>query len=91
MIKLKTRSVTVLTDDEVKLVSGGRDTDEHGDGNNTSWFCHSDGCTSNFCMSHECDSNLCASQGHCDSDQCTSFCDYPETQAGCESHECGGG
>lgn len=78
MIKLKTRSISVLTDDEVKLVSGGSRTDlNHSvDGCDGSWFCTSNECPSNFCMSDGCDSFFCVSEGHCDTNACNSFdCD----------------
>ena len=71
MIKLKTRRVTVLTDDEIKLVSGGGDPVKETDRCEESWFCMSDGCDSNFCNSNDCNSNICNS-GECDSNGCLS-------------------
>ena len=73
MIKLKTRNVTVLTDDEVKLVSGGlRTMDSNGchsggcdSGGCESWQCGSYGCESHMCWSNDCGSYLCWTDGNC--------------------------
>ena len=80
MIELKKRSITVLTDDEVKLVSGGRSSDLSficwsencgsficwSDGCDQSFVCYSDGCDSYACASDGCFSYGCASEGVCD-------------------------
>jgi hypothetical protein len=79
MIKLNTRSVTVLTDDEVALVSGGFRSDP------TSWGCGSNICGSGICGSDVCQSFGCDSLG-CDSYGCHSLgCN----SNGCESDGCG--
>lgn len=79
MIKLKTRSVTMLTDDEVKLVSGGTQTDSGGcwsffcdSGDCNSWFCDSMDCNSWYCESIWCDSWPSCETNDCDSDMCAS-------------------
>ena len=76
MIELKKRSITILTDDEVKLVSGGGfsvlslicDSDNCGSficmsDNCGSFVCMSDNCDSAFCESNECFSGVCMSEG----------------------------
>lgn len=77
MIKLKTRSVTVLTDDEIALVSGGAVTDTQGGETNR--------CGSDWCMSNECNSDWCISV-KCESDGCMSH--YCESEGACASHLC---
>ena len=78
MIKLSTRKVTMLTDDEVSLVSGGGiDTmDSRRCGSDGCW---SGGCWSDGCWSDGCNSDLCMSWGECESDVCVSL--------GCESSD----
>lgn len=66
MLKLKKRNVTVLTNDEVALVSGGVETYSTRCDNPSNW-CGSDGCTSDWCISNDCDSDGCISY-NCDSD-----------------------
>ena len=83
MIELKKRSITVLTDDEVKLVSGG--------GFSMSFVCNSDNCGSFICISNfDCGSFVCMSDGCdnsfiCMSDGCDSnICNSND----CFSHGC---
>lgn len=83
MLKLNKRKVTMLTDDEVALVSGGGDTmDSQRCGSGGCW---SNGCASDWCMSNNCISENCMSV-NCESDTCPSVgC---ESQTGCFSMGC---
>lgn len=78
MLKLKKRTVTVLTNDEVSLVSGGIET-MSGRCDNPSNWCASGNCTSDWCGSFGCDSDGCVSN-ICDSDgTCASYnCNYTD-------------
>lgn len=89
MIKLKMRSVTMLTDDEVKLVSGGAFTTG---GPHDSEGCQSFGCDSYGCNSFGCDSYDCNSW-YCDSNGCDTWpnCGSDDCQSNdCESNLCTG-
>lgn len=63
MLQLKKHRVSVLTDNEVALISGGQQS--------ASELCHSEGCESNVCISSDCVSYVCWSDG-CDSIGCAS-------------------
>lgn len=94
MFKLKTRSITVLTDEQASLVAGGATVKvvaaknaiaipgkaAVADDSATGDFCVSIGCTSDNCDSYVCTST------NCDSDVCDSFgC---ASDDGCYSAEC---
>ncbi len=66
MLKLKSRKVTVLTDDEVSLVAGGASS-EDSSRCSPSDMCLSGACGSDICMSTVCDSDWCLSF-NCDSE-----------------------
>ncbi len=79
MIKLKTRNVTLLTDDEVSLVSGGTDTDTRPSFTDESCFdCvfTALNCVETF--------NVCYSYDDCGSLYCPTEWDCP-TDIGCQS------
>lgn len=76
MLKLKTRRVTVLTSDQIGMVSGG-DGDEGGVNSDVcesnicySDVCESNGCVSNMCVSNGCYSYQCVSQGCLSQGEC---------------------
>lgn len=83
MIKLKTRNVTLLTDDEVSLVSGGTDTDTRGGFTDNSCF----ECFFSMGMCIE-SHNVCSgpTYGDCNSLHCPSEWDCPtDTNVHCDT------
>jgi hypothetical protein len=104
VLKLKKRSVVVLTDQDIKLVSGGLINEPREDNQTltTSWTCPtsagcdgSNGCSptdSGGCGSVWCDSHYCNS-ADCNSGACASvYCDSNNcVSLNCQSHGCDSG
>lgn len=100
MIQLKRKGITILTDDDIKLVSGGQgepqppptQTSNACDGSqgcDGSGGCVSVWCDSHYCGSLDCNSHACGSV-NCDSYGCVSVgCQsYNCDSGGCQSWEC---